>query len=205
MSGGSEKEVHWFRVINNSAASQKYIFFAPPPGTDFDTPAWIASDSVDNETVWNVHTTAPIFAEIFDLVFKDGDFGLQDTGKDAQTPNTFTVVTKDIPKDGKTYVLGFGKRNPNGTSQGGPVQPCASIRVKPNTSQDVTPIIQLYVSNIPTTPGDLIDFNDRKGKSAHINFAGHTENAALCTIFHKTSGDSDAVWDTAYDNTLPEA
>lgn len=63
MSGGNEEEVHWFKVINNSGAAQKYIFFAPPPTPDFDTPVCFASgDYINNETVWNVHTTAPIFA-----------------------------------------------------------------------------------------------------------------------------------------------
>ncbi|KAI2996203.1 hypothetical protein CBS147346_9457 [Aspergillus niger] len=230
---GDETEEHWFRVINNSDAAQKYIFFAPPPSPDFYTPAWIASDNVSNETVWNVHTTAYLYAgvgtleenhvnidqthwwdsgirlggpEIFNLVFKDGDLELQETGENAKSPNTFTVVTKDLPNDGKTYVLAFGKRQqPGDPGDLGLIHACAAIPVKQNNSQDVTPIIQLYVSNIPTTPGDLIDFDDRKEKSAHINFTGHTENAALCTVFHKTSGDSDAVWDTAYDNTPPEA
>lgn len=59
---GDETEEHWFRVINNSGAAQKYIFFAPPPTPDFYTPAWIASDDVNNETVWNVHTTAYLYA-----------------------------------------------------------------------------------------------------------------------------------------------
>ncbi|GAA89088.1 hypothetical protein AKAW_07202 [Aspergillus luchuensis IFO 4308] len=78
------------------------------------------------------------------------------------------------------------------------------IPVKQNNCQHVTPIIQLHVSNIHTTPGDLVDYGDFKEKSAHINFAGHTEDAALCTVLHKTGEDSNAVWDTAYDNTLPE-
>ncbi|PYH67994.1 uncharacterized protein BO88DRAFT_454887 [Aspergillus vadensis CBS 113365] len=231
MSGGDEKEVHWFRVINNSGAAQKYIFFAPPPSPDFDTPVCFASGNhINNETVWNVHTTAPIFAgvgtlegdhvnidqdhwwdsgiedggpEKFDLVFKDGDVGLHDSGENVQTPNTFKVASQDIPNDDKTYVIGFGKRNPNETSQEpGPILPCATIGVKPNNSQEVAPIIQLYVSNTPKAPGDLINFNDLSEKSAHINFTGHTKDAALCTILHKAEGGT-AVWDTAYDNTLP--
>lgn len=59
---GDETEEHWFRVINNSGAAQKYIFFAPPPSPDFLTPAWIASDNINNETVWDIHTTAYLYA-----------------------------------------------------------------------------------------------------------------------------------------------
>lgn len=59
---GDETEEHWFRVINNSGAAQKYIFFAPPPSSDFLTPAWIASDKINNETVWDIHTTAYLYA-----------------------------------------------------------------------------------------------------------------------------------------------
>ncbi|KAI3057420.1 hypothetical protein CBS147352_1918 [Aspergillus niger] len=152
--------------------SQKYIFFAPPPSPDFYTPAWIASDDVNNETVWNVHTTAYLYAEIFNLVFKDGDLKLQETGENAESLNTFTVVTKELPKDNKTYVLAFGKRQqPDDPEDLGPVHACAAIPVKQNNSQDVTPIIQLHASNIPTAPGDLINYNDFKENSAHINFA----------------------------------
>ncbi|GAQ47017.1 hypothetical protein AtubIFM57143_008517 [Aspergillus tubingensis] len=229
---GDETEEHWFRVINNSGAAQKYIFFAPPPSSDFLTPAWIASDNINNETVWDIHTTAYLYAgvgtlegnhvnideghwwdsgirlggpEIFNLVFEEGGPKLQETGENAQSPNTFTVVTKDIPNDDKTYVIAFGKRQQHNDPQDlGPVHACAAIPVKQNNSQHVTPIIQLHVFNIPTTPGDLIDYGDFKEKSAHINFAGHTEDAALCTVLHKTGEDSNAVWDTAYDNTLPE-
>ncbi|RDK42262.1 hypothetical protein M752DRAFT_293383 [Aspergillus phoenicis ATCC 13157] len=229
---GDETEEHWFRVINNSGAAQKYIFFAPPPTPDFYTPAWITSDDVNNETVWNVHTTAYLYAgvgtlegnhvnidqthwwdsgirlggpEIFNLVFNDGDLKLQETGESAESQNTFTVVTKELPKDDKTYVVAFGKRQqPDDPEDLGPVHACAAIPVKQNNSQDVTPIIQLHVSNTPTAPGDLINYNDFKEKSAHINFAGHTEDAALCTVLHKMSDDNNAEWDTAYDNTLPE-
>ncbi|KAL3253421.1 hypothetical protein ABHI18_009505 [Aspergillus niger] len=226
MSGGSEKEVHWFRVINNSAASQKYIFFAPPPGTDFDTPAWIASDSVDNETIWNVHTTAPIFAGVGTLegnhVTIDQshwwDSGIEDGGPGKFSTLSSRMVILGYRIQEKSLKLLIPLRSSprisrkmarptylaleNATQTGLPKKADLFSRAH---LQDVTPIIQLYVSKIPTTPGDLIDFNDRKGRSAHISFTGHTENAALCTIFHKTSGDSDAVWDTAYDNTLPEA
>ncbi|GLA67321.1 hypothetical protein AtubIFM55763_007401 [Aspergillus tubingensis] len=202
---GDETEEHWFRVINNSGAAQKYIFFAPPPSSDFLTPAWIASDNINNETVWDIHTTAYLYAEIFNLVFEEGGPKLQETGGNAQSPNTFTVVTKDIPNDDKTYVVAFGKRQqPDDPEDLGPVHACAAIPVKQNNSHHVTPIIQLHVSNIPTTPGDLVDYGDFKEKSAHINFAGHTEDAALCTVLHKTGEDTNAVWDTAYDNTLPE-
>ncbi|PWY75271.1 hypothetical protein BO94DRAFT_474325, partial [Aspergillus sclerotioniger CBS 115572] len=175
-----EPEVHWFKLINNSGATQKYLMFAPPPTTDFDTPIWIVSNDIANETSWEVHTTAPIFAEIFNLAFNNGDPILQDSGEPSNDAVSFTVVTKDLPNDGNTYVIGFGKRNgPNGD-----ITACASIPIHPNTQQVVNPIIELYFGNSSGTPGDLIDYNDLKGKPAHINFGVHTKDASLCTVIH---------------------
>ncbi|RAK98474.1 uncharacterized protein BO80DRAFT_412340 [Aspergillus ibericus CBS 121593] len=219
-----EPEVHWFKVINNSDATQKYIMFAPPPTPDFDTPIWQASDDIGNETSWEVHTTAPIFAgvgtqdgtqitvkdsgwedsgitnggpgKVFKLSFDgNGDPGLEDLGIVNDAGNTFSVSIEDLPDNGKTYVIVFGKRD-------GPksdiIAPCASITAKPNTHQPVTPIIQLYFYNDSGTAGGLIDYDSLKDKAAHIDFAVHTPDASLCTVIHKTSS-----WETAYDNTLP--
>lgn len=68
--------------------------------------------------------------EIFNLVFKDGDLKLQETGENAESLNTFTVVTKELPKDDKTYVLAFGKRQqPDDPEDLGPVHACAAVSV----------------------------------------------------------------------------
>ena len=71
-----ESEVHWFKLINNSGATQRYIMFAPPPPGGFDTPIWIASDDIENETSWEVHTTAPIWAGM-SLFVHFHDYGIR--------------------------------------------------------------------------------------------------------------------------------
>ncbi|PYI04620.1 hypothetical protein BO78DRAFT_388321 [Aspergillus sclerotiicarbonarius CBS 121057] len=61
-----DAEVHWFKLLNNSTKSQKYIMFAPPPGhnyEEFQTPVWV-SNYVEQDGWWDVHTAGPIYAYV---------------------------------------------------------------------------------------------------------------------------------------------
>ncbi|PYI04621.1 hypothetical protein BO78DRAFT_420364 [Aspergillus sclerotiicarbonarius CBS 121057] len=102
---------------------------------------------------------------MFKIIFNEDGPALHDTGMALNEESTFIVDTGDLPNDGKNYVIGFGKRN-------GPDSPviaaCAIISARPNTRQAVVPIIELFFSSTPATPGDLIDYNDLAGKSAKI-------------------------------------